>query len=296
MKAKKTEEINVSLVITAYNNKELLMETISSVSVAKKIRRNRLMEIIVVDDCSNDGLSKLIKKNFKDIRVIKHSKIRGLMSSLNTGARAARGKVIVFLTPGDKPNKNFLVKTLKNFKNPNIFGISFGESGQAGFYDKGFVKTMKIKNSKKKIETFYISAKRGIFRRDYWMELNGMDEALMVGSDWVDVDLSYRAAKRGLINLWDPAISLTNENPMSSYKKSNKVFTEQNRLIFQWRNLTSKSLFKKHIIGLVRRILRDPTYIVVVVVALSKLSNVLHVRKKEIRETKFSDESIFAKF
>ena len=71
---------------------------------------------------------------------------------------------------------------------------------------------------------------------------------------------------------------------------------ERNQLLFIWKNLTSVALFRKHVIGLTSRVLRHPGYVFVVFSALSKLGTVLKARKKELKEAKISDETIFARF
>jgi len=60
--------------------------------------------------------------------------------------------------------------------------------------------------------------------------------------------------------------------------------------------LTSPILFRKHLLGLLKRVLSHPGYIRIVFIALLKLKPVFKARKKEKKESKISDEAIFARF
>ena len=71
---------------------------------------------------------------------------------------------------------------------------------------------------------------------------------------------------------------------------------ERNQLLFIWKNITSKNLIRKHYAGLLKRLLRHPGYIRVIIMALGRLGVVHKARQKEIKESKVSDEAIFGRF
>jgi hypothetical protein len=63
-----------------------------------------------------------------------------------------------------------------------------------------------------------------------------------------------------------------------------------------WKNITSGRLVRKHIAGLLKRVIKHPGYALVIFAALARLGIVMKRRIKEIRESKVSDEAIFARF
>ncbi len=83
---------NVSVIVPAYDEQGTIYEVISELLRLRKLIPS--MEIIVVDDGSTDNTS-LIASKFSSIKLIKHRKNMGKGAALQTGFRAAKGKVIV---------------------------------------------------------------------------------------------------------------------------------------------------------------------------------------------------------
>ena len=293
---------DASIIIPVYNTRELVKKNLPYVIAAKNYKGNRIKEIIIVDDASPDYGAQMVKNEFREVKLIQHKVNRGFSASVNTGARASKGDFIVLLNSDVIPDKDFLLSIYKHFKNPNVFSISFHERGYTwakGEFSQGYVEHRQGDSNNKTHETFWVNGGSAIYRRDYWMELGGMDEKLLGPFYWEDIDLCYRAAKRGLLNLWEPKAYVTHkhETTMSQLPKVyvNRI-RERNQLLFIWKNITSPNLFRKHLIGLATRVAKHPGYLRIVVMALARGKLMLKARYKEKKESKISDEAIFAKF
>ena len=296
------KEYKVSIIIPNFNGRDLVEKNLPKVLEAKENPKNHIVEIIIVDDASYDESVSYLKKNFPSVKLIKHKKNRGFSYSVNTGVRMAKGKLVVLLNTDVIPDKNFLESVLNHFDDKKVFAISFHEKGYSwakGFFKNGFISHEQGKETKEVHNTFWVSGGSGIFRRKYWMDLGGMDEKLLSPFYWEDIDLCYRAAKRGLKLLWEPK-SIVEHKHESTISKLSKLYVqrirERNELLFIWKDLTSANLFKKHIKALAQRVIRHPGYIRIVLMALLKFNLVNKKRKKEIKETTISDEALFSKF
>lgn len=295
--------MNISIVIPNWNGKELLAKNFASVMEAKKNKANKILEVIVVDNGSSDDSIKYLKDTYDDeVRIIAHKVNRGFATAVNTGARMARGELICLLNNDVLPEKDFLVSVQKLFEEKKVFAVSLHEKGYGGakaMFTDGFIGHQGLAESPTVRESFWANGGSGVFRRSVWMELKGMDDDLLSPFYWEDIDLCYRAQKRGYSILWDPKARVVHEHE-SSMKKLNPKYVqrirERNQLLFIWKNLTSKNLFRKHRKFLIRRIIRHPGYLRIVVMALRKLSKVKRLRKIEMRESSVSDEAIFARF
>lgn len=297
-----SKNFSVSVVIPNYNGKELLEKNLPAVLAAKEYSGNQIVEVIIVDDGSTDGSVNLIKSKFPEVKLIRHKINRGFSSSANTSVRGSKGNLILLLNTDVVPEKNFLTPAISLFEDPKVFAVSLHEKGYGwgkGYFSGGYLELAKGEESGSTHSSFYVSGGSGVFRRKLWIELGGMDEKLLSPFYWEDVDICYRAEKRGYINLWEPK-SLVVHNHESTINKFPKSYTqnirERNQLLVIWKNIGSGSLIRKHIAGLLSRIVKHPGYIRIVFMALMRIGIVLKGRKHEIRASRVSDEAVLSRF
>lgn len=292
---------SISLVVPNYNGLELLQKNLSKI-VAETLNYDKNTEIIVVDDGSKDESVSFVKKNFPVVKILKMSKNKGFSSAVNSGIKYSKGELIVLLNTDVIPEKNYITNTIKHFEDNKVFAVSFHERGYGwakGYFDRGFIGHKVGGEGSNVHATFWVNGGSGIFRRKIISELGYFDEKLLNPFYWEDVDISYRAMKRGYKLLWEPNSYVVHKHESTiskiSISKRNLVL-ERNQLIFIWKNITSKILFKKHLNGLLHRLITHPGYIKVMLAALFKIRLVIKSRTKELKESKVSDETILANF
>ena len=91
----KNEDPEISVIITVYNQANQFYAALRSVQ--NQSLKN--IEIIIIDDCSLDNTTKVIKKYMaEDKRIIylKHDNNDGKIKSRSDGIRIAKGKYIIF--------------------------------------------------------------------------------------------------------------------------------------------------------------------------------------------------------
>ena len=240
-----TRNHKVSVVMPNLNGKELLEKNLPKLIEAKNYTPNSILEIIIVDDGSWDDSVALIKDKFPLVRLIRHKINRGFSAAVNTGVRSAKGDLILLINTDVLPEKDFLVSVLPHFDDPKMFAISLHERGmcyaKGAFYD-GYIQLAPGEESSKFQNSFYVSGGSGVFSRVHWVSLGGMDEKLLSPFYWEDIDLCYRAAKRGLILGWEPGgiVEHHHESTISKFPKSYvQRVRERNQLLCIWKNITS---------------------------------------------------------
>lgn len=295
-------KLEVSIIIPNYNGISLLEKNLPRVVEASKYKKNKIVEIIVVDDGSSDESFDYIRKNFPMVKLVKHRINRGFVSSVNTGARTARGDLLALLNTDVFPETDFLESVIPHFARNEVFAVSLHERGYGwsrGFFEDGYIIHSSGEESNEVHDTFWVNGGSGVFRRSQWMKLGGMDEKLLSPFYWEDVDVCYRAAKRGLFLLWEPRAKVIHDHE-ATISKISQVYKqriqERNQLILIWKNITSPRLFRRHVLGLARRVSQHPGYLRIVIMALKNIKAILKFRKKEAKESKISDEAIFTKF
>jgi len=86
----------ISVVIPCYNSGQTILKTISSV----KLQTWKNIEIIIVDDGSDDLFTKNILKKMRGVKLI-HQTNSGLSSARNTGFKASKGSWVLPLDSDD---------------------------------------------------------------------------------------------------------------------------------------------------------------------------------------------------
>lgn len=296
--------MKVSIVIPNWNGIEKLK--IHLPRVLEVARFNNIEEVIVSDDASEDESVSFVKNNFPKVIVIERQQNRGFSSNVNTGFEKSHGDIVFLLNNDAVPDKNFLQPALLHFKNPRVFSVGCNAGGlwaiakfENGFFWHG-QPSIKTSNFLKPHQTLWASGGSAFFNKKIWDELGGLDPLFNPFYE-EDVDLGYRATKRGLINIWEPKSKVEHYNEVGVIAANfpqNKIksIAERNHLLFIWKNITSKKLFSEHKKALLNILLTHPRYWLIFLAALVKLPSILSKRKIEKVQAQLSDEEIFAIF
>lgn len=288
--------MKTSAIIPNWRGKSLLEKNLPRVLKAD------FDEVIVVDDASPDDSVEFLKKNFPRVKIIRHNRNRGFAESVNDGVRLSSGDVVFLLNLDVVPQGNILRPVLEHFQDDKVFGVSLHEEGYGwsvpNFQD-GFIGHKAGKEGNKPHKTFWISGGSGAFRKSLWKNLGGMD-TMFSPFYWEDVDLGYRALRRGYKLVWEPEARVLHKhesviNPKHFNAKFLQLVKERNHLLFNWKHLAFKELIFFHLPGLVKRLLR-PGYWIVFFLALLKLPQIIQGRIIEKREARFSNEEIIKGF
>jgi glycosyltransferase involved in cell wall biosynthesis len=124
--------INLSVVIPCYNEEK----TISVIVERIKAQKNLLIEIIIIDDHSNDNtlneLSK-IAHIYPDIKIVRHEKNMGKGSALKSGIKLATGNIILIQDADLEYNPNDYKNLLQPFLETDA-DVVYGTRFKGGSY------------------------------------------------------------------------------------------------------------------------------------------------------------------
>lgn len=272
--------MNISIIVPNYNGEELLKRNLPRViDVVLSYKRGNV-EVIIVDDWSTDSSVDYIKSEIENIkntykksninlRLLVNSRNLGFSSTVNKGAKEAKGELIILLNTDVIPEKGFLDPLVKHFKDPKVFAVGCLdksiEDGKVvlrgrgvGGWQKGFL--THARGNVDKTSTLWVSGGSGAFRKSIWEELGGFDE-LYNPFYWEDVDLSYRALKSGYKILFEPKSVVVHEHEKGSIRKKYspsaiKTIAYRNQFIFVWKNATDLDLQFLHVLLLPYQLLK----------------------------------------
>ena len=187
------DEQKVSIIIVNFNGKSYLKSCLESI----ENNSYKNFEIILVDNNSTDDSIDYVRKNFRNVKIIKLNKNFGFAEPSNIGAKNARGKLLYFLNNDTTLCQNSLEELVKVIQNPEIATCQSLLLKPDGAVDSSgdFITTAGITFSSKKKETNIISilSARGasmMIKKQVFWKLGGFDKKFFASFE--DVDLGWR--------------------------------------------------------------------------------------------------------
>ena len=116
----------VSVIVASYNHAEYLQERMES--LINQTYQN--IEIIVIDDCSTDASTKILRKyeNHPKVKLIIRKKNAGWVAVSNQGVKASKGEFIIFANCDDSCESEMIETLVKSMMNNQTAGISYCRS------------------------------------------------------------------------------------------------------------------------------------------------------------------------
>jgi GT2 family glycosyltransferase len=217
-------------------------------SVIEALQRSGRFEVVVVDD-GGGGLGAL----GDEVRVVELPQNRGYGPAVNAGVRAARGELVLILNDDVRLDPGMLT-TLREWLDDGVFAVvprihsrlarCGDEGGKRGEVVGGLIQIEEVARESTG-PTLYPVGCCFLCRREVFLELGGYD-SLYAPYFWEDVDLGYRAWRRGLSTLHVPEAccwhdgSATLETVTTEVTRQSVFF--RNQVLFQLRNFQEPEL------------------------------------------------------
>ena len=247
---------DLSVVIPSWNGAEPLEAHLPSVLAAARAAGRA--EVLVADDGSQDGTGDMLRVRFPEVRIVRRAERGGFAPACDDGAAAAGGRVLVLLNNDMEVREDALAVLAAALERdasafaavPSIVRVATGEEeGRTSLsFRRGVVSTSIGAPSGR--DPAYACGGAMACRRDEFQRLGGFDR-LFAPFYWEDVDLSYRARKRGRRILHVPGARVDHDHGRTiaaRFPRAGIARTyERNRLLFTWKNLTDPALLRKHL-------------------------------------------------
>jgi glycosyltransferase involved in cell wall biosynthesis len=183
----------ISVVVPSRDRGHLLPRLVESLAAQRGVER---YELIVVDDCSTDETSDVLRDlsaSMPDLLRPAHTtRPSGAATARNVGWRLAEAPIVAFTDDDCQPDASWLANLLARFDDVDVVqgATSFDAAKAAG---RGpFSQVISVDHWTGQFETSNVA-----YRRDLLAELDGFDEGFEGDSFGEDVDLGWRALERG---------------------------------------------------------------------------------------------------
>ena len=300
------EDLKVTLVIPNWNGADYLRECLPSVFAAKGFREGE-NEVLVVDDGSVDDSVSYIKSNFPQVRLIQNRRNKGFSWTCNRGVTEAKNELIVLINNDIILTEDFLKPLVQHFKDENVFVVTpklyawdkktFVWGMHMGQFKNGYIclwNEAETKNGDRIQQTapsIFAIGGAMVFRKRDFLWLGGFDEIYRPNC-WEDIDISYRAWKRGLKVLYEPHSLMYHKGKATlSYERHKEI---KNELLFTWKNITDVDILRGHLKLLPYHLYTGGiTFLKGLIWALRYLPQALYHRFKDRRNICSTDKDIF---
>ncbi len=316
------EALGLSVIVPNYNGREILERCLpDTLQAAEAVSA----EVIVVDDASRDESIAFVEATFPAVRLIRHDENRGFGEACRTGVEAARGELVALVNSDVQPEPECFQHLMAPFADePRLFAVAavsvYADDGELyehlkiPYLKHGHFRLKRADGRRpetafdpsrvtQRVPTFFATGGHAVYRRDLFRELGGFDP-LYRPAYLEDVDLSYRAWKRGYRVELEPLAVVRHERKGSLSARYGDRALERlvfrNRLLFSWCNFTDPVFrWRRHLLPLMGRFLTrvlagDLEFYRVLFSALPHLGECRVRRRRERRDAVVGDAEIFA--
>jgi len=229
--------MNISIVIPTFRNSKGLIHNLKH-----NLQYFVGCEVIVVNDDPSTSIHDQMS-NFPEVVLIENKNNKGFPGAVNTGVKVATNDYIL-LCNDDVLFKNARFTSLiSQFKkNKQIFAISFIQREKNGtkggknclFWKDGFIQHSKARDLNNGING-WAEGGSSLVDRAKFHALDGFDE-IYAPFYWEDIDLSYRAWKKGYLILFTNRVEVEHHHETTISKHFSReritVIKYHNQLIF----------------------------------------------------------------
>lgn len=244
----------ISIVILNHNTGQLLENCISSVLNTPNFE----LEVILVDNLSEDNSHKKCKELFPEITLIENKENLGYCAGNNVGIEKATGEFIVILNPDTEVTPTWLEKLVSAYEEhgeglyqPKCLSLRDkelfdGAGNMIHIFGFGYsrAKGMKDVHQFEKDENVCYASGACLFTKTKTMKKIGMfDPFLFVYHD--DLDLGWRAAHQGIKSFYIPSATIFHYGSFIYKWSPFKFFQLEKNRIYCLLTHYSKSTFYK---------------------------------------------------
>ncbi|MBI3806647.1 MAG: FkbM family methyltransferase [Nitrospirae bacterium] len=210
-----TARFDCSIVIPVWNKRELTEQCLSELA---RVTSGISYEVIVVDNHSTDDTLNFLDQLSGDVQIIRNSENLGFAKACNQGARAARGRFLIFLNNDTIPLDNWLTALVAEVtSHPNVgivgskllyeddtiqhAGVVFSREGLMPYHLYRHVhRDHPAVNQRRTFQS--VTAACMLIRREIFEAAGGFDEGFQNGFE--DVDLCLKVKDNGWQIVYQP--------------------------------------------------------------------------------------------
>jgi GT2 family glycosyltransferase len=251
----------VSFIVPNYNQRQLMDFCLPPLLIEAAGQH----PIILVDDASTDDTCDYVWRNYPSVEVVRLIKNQGFTGAVRAGIEASETPLFALINTDVQVRPGFLAALLPHFDDPATLGVSARielpegsmiETGNVATAWSGVLEPHHVAPDDSG-PILYAGGASSIFDRAKYDALGGFETAYHPFY-WEDIELGYRAWRRGWRCLFEPAASVLHQRRTTigaSYGENyaNETFLK-NGLLFLWKNLRDPGMMAEHCVYVCTRL------------------------------------------
>ncbi len=234
----------ITLVIPSRNGREILQKFLPGI-LEEACRAGG--EVILVDDCSDDGTADLVRTKHPSVRLLSRDRHPGFCNAVNMGMEAAESDNLLLLNNDTVPHMGSFSALLDELRNsPDevgavVPGIPRPDGTDDGDFSWSFRRGLAVTGEGIEGEP-YPSGACSLWRRKVWEDLGGLDTRY-APIYWEDADLGARMRRAGYTMKRCPEITVEHQHSATMGRgTASEILRERNRFIFMQSNCSSPGM------------------------------------------------------
>lgn len=258
--------MRASLLVLHFNGPHLLKGCFDTLAPATD--RGRLHDVYLIDNGSTDGSVDYTRENYPWVRCVQAPR-NAYLFSYNDIVPKLDTEALLLLNNDILVEPDFIEPLIEHLHAPDVFAVNSRVltadrvtpqgSRTSGGHHRGMWWYRQLLDARRPTTCFFALGGQAAFSRSKFLELGGFDE-LFWPLYHEDIDLSYRAWRRGWRILYEPRsviYHLGAQTSQSVYKQRQlRTIQSQNMFLFQWKNVDDFMMRLEHLAWLPARLAR----------------------------------------
>jgi GT2 family glycosyltransferase len=225
-------------------------------------------QVTLVDDGSTDGTAEYVKRKYPNVKVVRLPANKGFATAVQAGIAASSTPLFALINNDVQVRPGFLRAILPHFHHADTFAVcarielSDGTQTETGNVAPSFSGILEPHHvaATGAGPILYAGGASSVFHRRRYQALGGFD-LLYHPFYWEDIDLGYRAWRRGWRSLFEPQASVLHQRraTIGSYygdAYASETFLK-NALLFVWKNVRDRDLIAQHLVYVWARLFQE---------------------------------------
>lgn len=255
---------DVTFIVPSYNQRHLMDFCLPSL-LAEAGERHR---VLVVDDASTDDTAEYLRARYPQVGLLRLERNRGFGGAVKAGIAASRTPLFALINTDVQVRPGFLAAILPHFDGADTFAVcsrielpngSQMETGNVAPAFSGIVEPYHVPPTEAG-SILYAGGASSVFHRARYDALGGM-ETMYRPLYWEDIELGYRAWRRGWRSLFEPGASVFHKRRAWIGQRFGDTYANEsflrNALLFTWKNVRDRGMLAQHFAYVCARLARE---------------------------------------